>query len=62
MGGGPDLGGLGGLGGLGAVMNDPEILEALQDPDVQKAFAVSFILRTLLVILLTVLVFFICLI
>ncbi|CAF0892856.1 unnamed protein product [Adineta ricciae] len=37
-------GGMGGmdeadLGGLGAVMNDPEILEALQDPDVQKAFA-----------------------
>ena len=30
------------LGGLGAVMNDPEILEALQDPDVQKAFAVRF--------------------
>ena len=36
--------GMGGadLGGLGAVMNDPEILEALQDPDVQKAFAVRF--------------------
>jgi hypothetical protein len=35
MGGGADL------GGLGAMMNDPEILEALQDPDVQKAFSVS---------------------
>ncbi|CAF3904606.1 unnamed protein product [Rotaria sp. Silwood2] len=33
------MGGRGDLGGLGAVMNDPEILEALQDPDVQKAFA-----------------------
>ncbi|UJR25130.1 hypothetical protein I4U23_006489 [Adineta vaga] len=41
------MGGMGGpagmggadLGGLGSVMNDPEILEALQDPDVQKAFA-----------------------
>ena len=31
------------LGGLDAVMNDPEILEALQDPDVQKAFAVRFL-------------------
>ncbi len=41
------MGGMGGgadLGGLGAVMNDPEILEALQDPDVQKAFAVGRIL------------------
>lgn len=40
MGGG--AGGAGGadLGGLGAMMNDPEIMEALQDPDVQKAFAV----------------------
>lgn len=37
MGGGADL------GGLGAVMNDPEILEALQDPDVQKAFAVRIV-------------------
>jgi hypothetical protein len=39
------MGGMGGgadLGGLGSVMNDPEILEALQDPDVQKAFSVRF--------------------
>ena len=37
------MGGMGGadLGGLGAMMNDPEILEAMQDPDVQRAFAVS---------------------
>ena len=43
MGGMPGMGGMGGadMGGLGAMMNDPEILEALQDPDVQKAFAVS---------------------
>ena len=45
MGGMPGMGGMGGmggadLGGLGSVMNDPEILEALQDPDVQRAFAV----------------------
>ncbi|CAF1059079.1 unnamed protein product, partial [Didymodactylos carnosus] len=32
-------GGAGGLGGLGAFMNDPEIMTALQDPDVQTAFA-----------------------
>jgi uncharacterized protein YjgD (DUF1641 family) len=25
------------------MMNDPEILEALQDPDVQKAFSVRFL-------------------
>jgi len=37
MGGGP--GGMGGMGGLGAFMNDPEIMTALQDEDVQKAFS-----------------------
>ncbi|CAF4234796.1 unnamed protein product, partial [Adineta steineri] len=35
----PGMGGEADLGGLGAMMNDPEIMEALQDPDVQKAFA-----------------------
>lgn len=42
MGGGMGGAGAGGadLGGLGAMMSDPEIMEALQDPDVQKAFAV----------------------
>lgn len=47
MGGMEGMGGGADLGGLGAVMNDPEILEALQDPDVQKAFAVSRILQFL---------------
>jgi hypothetical protein len=44
LGGMGGMGGMGGgadLGGLGAMMNDPEILEALQDPDVQKAFSVG---------------------
>ncbi|CAF0746222.1 unnamed protein product [Adineta steineri] len=35
----PGMGGEADLGGLGAMMNDPEIMEALQDPDVQKAFS-----------------------
>jgi len=37
--GGGGAGGMGGLGGLGAFMNDPEIMSALQDEDVQKAFS-----------------------
>ena len=45
MGGGADL------GGLGAMMNDPEIMEALQDPDVQKAFAVRFSINSILFII-----------
>ncbi len=31
------------LGRLGAMMHDPEILEALQDPDVQKALSIRFL-------------------
>lgn len=37
------MGGRGDLGGLGAFMNDPEILEALKDPEVCQAFSVRFL-------------------